>query len=70
MRESRVRGGAASWPSLAAVAVCGGLQECNLNLAARVRVRGVWADSPAIGHGPEETRVETGRVVARAHLSC
>ena len=45
MRESRVRGGAASWPSLAAVAVCGGLQECNL--AARVGWE-AWADSPAI----------------------
>ena len=30
VRESRVRDGAAPWPSLAAVAVCGGLQECNL----------------------------------------
>ena len=50
MRESRVRGGAASWPSLAAVAVCGGVQE--YNLTARV-VCEAWAGSPAIGHGPE-----------------
>ena len=31
------RGGAASWPSFAAVAVCGGVQECNI--AARVEGR-------------------------------
>ena len=52
VRESRVRGGAASWPSLAAVAVCGGVQECNL--AARVGCE-AWADSPAIGQtGPRK----------------
>ena len=32
VRESRVRGGAASWPSLVAAAVCGGVQECNVCL--------------------------------------
>ena len=40
---------------MAAVAVCGGVQECNL--AARVAVGcdcEAWADSPAIGHGPKE----------------
>ena len=46
VRESRVRGGAAIWPSLAAVAACGGVRECNF--AARLE-REAWADAPAIG---------------------
>ena len=53
MREPRVRGGAAFWPSLTALIVWGGVQECNL--AARVGCE-AWADSPAIGHGLEEKR--------------
>ena len=52
MRESRVRGGAAVWPSLAAVAVCGGARaRGDANLAALVR-RKAWVDAPAIGHRP------------------
>ena len=45
VRESCARGGAAIWPNLAAVAVCGGVRGCNL--AARVG-REAWADAPAI----------------------
>ena len=43
------------WASLVAVAACGGVRECNL--VARVGWE-AWAaaDSPAIGHGPEEKR--------------
>ena len=51
MRESRVRGGAATWPSLAAVAVCGGMQKRN-DLAARA-----WAV------GGELERSTSGRAV-------
>ena len=45
VRESRMRGGAASWPSLAAVAVCGGVQECNLaaRVGSGVRAACAWA---------------------------
>ena len=50
VRESRVRGGAASWPNLAAVAVCGGVQECNLvaRVGTGVGVVGAWADTGLI----------------------
>ena len=41
IRESRVRGGAATRPSLAAVAVCGGVQKRNLATRAG---REAWAD--------------------------
>ena len=51
MRESRVRGGAASWASLAAVAVCGGAQGCNSAERAGCEA---WVDSPAIATGPEK----------------
>ena len=51
LRESRVRGGAASWASLAAVAVCGGAQGCNSAERAGCEA---WADSPAIATGPEK----------------
>ena len=50
--------GAGGAHEVAAVAVCGGVQECNL--AARVGWE-AWADSPAIGHGPEEKRVPVPR---------
>ena len=49
VRELRVRGDAASWASLAAVAVCGGVQECNL--AARVGCE-AWTDSHLLAHWP------------------
>ena len=45
MRESRVRGGVASWPSLAAVAVCGGFTLCENLPPEQCLVRGA-------GHSP------------------
>ena len=50
---ARVRGGAASWPSLAAVAEFGGVQECNLRRAWGAR-RGRTHLPLATAHGPEE----------------
>ena len=44
-----MRGGAASWPSLAAVAVCGGAGVPILSRVAR-GARGVGADSPVTCH--------------------
>ena len=38
--KSRVRGGATTWPNLAAVAVCGGMQKRNLTTRAGVQLQG------------------------------
>ena len=62
-----MRDGAASWPSLAAVAVCGGMQECNL--AARVGCE-AWADSPASGHGLEPRGKTKGYINYMEYASC
>ena len=55
VRESRVRGGAATRPSLAAVAVCGGLQKRNLATRAGRDARGL-SGLTCHGHGPERPR--------------
>ena len=47
--QSRVRGGAASWPSLAAVAVYGGVRECISRRAWGLQCE-AWVDSPHTCH--------------------
>ena len=66
VRESRARGGAASWAGLAAVAVCGGVQK--LNLASRVGCE-ACAGSPAIGIAVPVTGVSQARGASQAYRS-
>ena len=65
VRESRARGGAASWASLAAVALCGGAQGCNSAERAGCEA---WADSPTIATGPEKKEFSLGGHALKAGI--